>query len=107
VLVLGLMIDLLAPVFGGRRDFGCAFKLAVYSYTPVWLAGIFLLAPGLRFLTLTAVYGAYIVWRGLPLLMKSPPANVPAYSAVIVGGACALTLLVAAVQHALFGLSVF
>ena len=50
VLVLGFLIDLLAPMFGARRDFGSAFKLAVYSYTPVWLAGIFLLAPGLRFL---------------------------------------------------------
>ena len=38
--------SLLAPPFGGRRSFDNAFKLAVYSYTPVWLAGIFLLAAG-------------------------------------------------------------
>lgn len=31
VLLLGLIIDLLAPTFGGRRDFEDAFKLAVYS----------------------------------------------------------------------------
>ena len=37
-------------MFGGRADFDSAFKLAVYSFTPVWLAGIFLLVPGLRFL---------------------------------------------------------
>ena len=47
VLLLGLVIDLLAPVFSSRRDFERAFKLVVYSYTPFWLAGIFLLAPGL------------------------------------------------------------
>ena len=57
-----LIIDLLAPLFGGRRDFDSAFKLAVYSFTPVWLAGIFLLLPGLRFLVLTGFYGAYILW---------------------------------------------
>ena len=45
---------LLAPLFGGRKDFDSALKLAVYSYTPVWLAGIFLLLPGLRFLMLSA-----------------------------------------------------
>ena len=50
VLVLGILIDLVAPLFGGRRDFDSAFKLAVYSFTPVWLAGIFLVLPGLRFL---------------------------------------------------------
>ena len=53
VLVLGLVIDLIVPLFGGRRNFDSAFKLAVYSYTPLWLAGIFLLLPGLRFLVLT------------------------------------------------------
>ena len=50
VFVLALVIDLLAPLFGGRKDFDNAFKLAVYSYTPVWLAGIFLLLPGFHFL---------------------------------------------------------
>ena len=103
VLLLGLLIDALAPTFGGRRDFDSAFKLAVYSYTPVWLAGIFLLAPGLRFLGLTGFYGVYILWRGLPRLMKTPAARVPPYAAVIVAGACALILLTAAARHALFG----
>ena len=45
VVLLGLIIDLLAPRFGGRRNFEDAFKLAVYSFTPLWLAGIFLLLP--------------------------------------------------------------
>jgi hypothetical protein len=102
VLVLGLVIDLLAPFFGGRSDFGNAFKLAVYSYTPVWLAGIFLLAPGLRFLGLTGLYGAYILWTGLPRLMKSPVQRAPIYVAAIVGCACVLILVIATLQHALF-----
>lgn len=103
VLLLGLLIDVLAPRFGGRRDFVSAFNLAVYSYTPVWLSGIFLLAPGLRFLGLTGFYGAYILWRGLPRLMKTPAGRVPAYAAVIVAGAGALILLAAAARHALLG----
>ncbi len=60
VLVLGLFIEALAPIFGGRRNFDSAFKLAVYSYTPVWLAGIFLLAPGFASWRSLAFYGAYI-----------------------------------------------
>jgi len=103
VLLLGLLINALAPRFGGRGNFDSAFKLAVYSYTPVWLAGIFLLAPGLRFLGLTGFYGAYILWCGLPRLMKTPARRVPPYAAVIVVGACALTLITAAARHALFG----
>ena len=54
VLALGLLIRVLAPMFSGRTDFDSSFKLAVYAYTPVWLAGISLLAPGLRFLDSSA-----------------------------------------------------
>ncbi len=103
ILLLGLLIDAVAPRFGGRRDFDSAFKLAVYSYTPVWLAGVSLLAPGLRFLGLTGFYGVYILWRGLPRLMKIPAGRVPRYAAAIVAGACALTFITAVAQYALFG----
>ncbi len=103
VLVLGLMISLLAPAFGGRRSFDSAFKLAVYSYTPVWLAGIFLLAPGLRFLELTGFYGAYILWTGLPRLIKLPERKVPGFTALIVASAGVLTLMGGTSQRTLFG----
>jgi hypothetical protein len=102
VLVLALIIDVLAPLFGGRRDFDGAFKLAVYSFTPVWLAGIFLLLPGLRFLTLSGFYGAYILMTGLPLMMKSPARWAYLYAAVIVIFACVLILLTSTAQRILF-----
>jgi hypothetical protein len=102
VLVLALIIDLLAPLFGGKKDFDSAFKLAVYSYTPVWLTGIFLVLPGLRFLTLTGLYGAYVLALGLPRLMKSPAPKAYGYAVVIVVCAGALTLFAAAMQRAVF-----
>lgn len=104
VLVLAVLIDLLAPMFGGRRDFASAFKLGVYSYTPVWLTGIFLLAPGLRFLGLFGFYGAYLLWIGLPLLMKVPAPKIATFWALIVACAAALIFVTGALQHALFGL---
>jgi len=107
VLALGLLIDFLVPFFGGRRNFDSAFKLAVYSYTPVWLAGIFLLAPGLRFIGFVGFYGAYLLRIGLPQLMKVPAAQVQAFAAVIVACAFVLTVIVGVAQHALFGLPGF
>lgn len=104
VVVLGIVIRLLVPIFGGRRSFDRAFKLAVYSCTPFWLAGLFLLAPGLRFLILTSLYGVYLLWKGLPRLMETPKTKIASFTAVIVGCACVLTLIIAAAQHALFGL---
>jgi hypothetical protein len=103
VLVLALIIDLLAPVFGGQKDFDNALKLAVYSYTPAWLAGIFLVLPGLRFLILLGLYGAYALLLGLPRLMKSPEQNSYAYTLVALICACALTAIAATLQRMVFG----
>jgi hypothetical protein len=103
VLLLGLFINLVAPAFGGRRDFDSTFKLAVYSFTPVWLAGIFLLVPGLYFLVLTGCYGAYILWLGLPRLTKSPERQALSFTTVIVVCAFALAYLAAHAQRVIFG----
>jgi hypothetical protein len=100
---LGLTVNLPAPLFGARRNFAAALKLAVYSYTPVWLAGIFLLLPGLRFLTLAGFYGVYLLVAGLPPMMKAPAQKLPGFAALIILFACALTFIAAAVQRSLFG----
>ena len=38
--VLAMIVDVLAPSFGGQRDFVAALKLTAYSYTAAWLAGV-------------------------------------------------------------------
>jgi hypothetical protein len=82
------VIDLLAPRFGGKKNFSNAFKLSVYSHTPLWLAGVFLLIPGLNFLLILGLYGFYLLWVGLPILMGVP--NERAFTYAIVATACAL-----------------
>ncbi len=46
VFLVALAIDILAPRFGANRSFTAALKLAVYSFTPVWLAGFFCCCRG-------------------------------------------------------------
>jgi hypothetical protein len=103
VVCLGSLIRMLAPTFGGRRDFNTAFKLVAYAYTPIWLTGIFLLAPGLRFLELTGFYGAYILWTGASPLTKVPDQKIPAFTAILVISACVFIFIIRALQHTLFG----
>jgi len=103
VLLLGLIIDFLAPLFGGRRDFEEAFKLAVYSFTPLWLAGIFLLLPGWRFLLLTGIYGIYLFWLGAPRLTKMPEQQAANFTLVIVVCTAGLLYGAALAQRMLFG----
>ena len=102
-LLLGLIIDVLGPLFGGRRSFENGFKLAVYSLTPLWLAGIFLLLPGLRFLLLTGAYGIYLLFVGVPRLTKVPQQQATNFTVVIVVCAFALLYAAALAQRMLFG----
>ena len=103
VFLLALITNFLAPYFAGERDFDAALKLTVYSFTPVWLAGVFLIMPGLRFLVLTGFYGVYVLWTGLPRLMKTPPSRTRSY--VLIVATCALALILAAIlaQRVVFG----
>ena len=75
VYLLALIIEALAPTFGATKDRLSAFKLAAYSLTPLWVAGILLLFPGLIILVrLAGLYGIYLLYVGLPVLLK-PPAD--------------------------------
>jgi hypothetical protein len=100
--LLASIIRFCAPLFAARTDFATALKLAVYSYTPVWLVGVFLVLPGLRFLTLGGFYGSYILFVGLQQLTKLPAPNWRGFAAFVVACGFLLTLLAAAAQRMLF-----
>lgn len=93
VFVVALVVDLMAPKFGGQRGYSRAFRLTAYSFTPVWLAGIFLLVPGASFLVLLGLYGFYLMWTGLPVLMRAPADKASTY--VIAVAVCAIALDIA------------
>jgi hypothetical protein len=88
VYIIARVIDLLAPRFGGKKNFPNALKLSVYSHTPLWLAGVFLMIPGLNFLLILGLYGFYLLLVGLPMLMDVP--NGRAFPYAIFATACAL-----------------
>ena len=102
VYAVAFVIEVLARRFGGRRDFQNAFKLSVYSYTPVWLAGIFLLIPGLSFLTILGLYGLYLLWLGLPPLIDVPRDKALGFACAVVVFAVLLALVVGIIQVVVF-----
>jgi len=85
VYVLSLIIDALAPKYGGEKNAVQALKVAVYSSTPAWVAGILGILPSLGILVLLAsIYGLYLLYLGLPRLMKCPQEKVTTYTVVVV-----------------------
>jgi hypothetical protein len=85
VLILAFIIDALAPTFGAQQSRSQALKVAVYSYTPAWIAGVLNILPALGVLGILAgLYGIYLLYLGLPPLMKAPQDKAAGYTAVVV-----------------------
>jgi hypothetical protein len=90
VFLMALVIDFLAPRFGGTANRTNAFKLAAYSATAAWVAGAFQLVPGLGMLTILGLYGLYLLYVGIPVMMKAPDDKAVIYTvAIVVVGAIA------------------
>ena len=71
--VNGLIINALAPSFGSKQNLVNAVKLAVYSATPGFIAGILSIVPALGFLVmLIGLYSFYLLFVGLPVMMETP-----------------------------------
>ena len=95
VLVLGLIVDALAPTFGGEKNAEQALKAAVYASTPGWVAGILLLVPVLGTLVwVIGLYSLYLFYLGLPVLMKAPQEKAVAYTATVVIAGLVVMLII-------------
>ena len=98
VFVLAFIIDALAPTFGGTKNMDQAVKVAAYSYTPVWVVGILSIIPFLGLLGIIAMfYAAYLLYLGLPRLMKSAPDKSVGYTVIVIVVAIVVGWIVALV----------
>jgi hypothetical protein len=97
VYVFALVIDALAPTFLGVRNHIQAFKVAAYSSTAAWVSGIFNLIPPLAFLQILGLYSLYLLYLGLPVLMKVPKEKTLAYTVVAIIAGIVIFAVIAAV----------
>jgi len=84
--VVAVIINALAPGFGGEKSQVQAVKVAGYAWTAAWLAGIAVLVPWLGWLVMLAggIYSIYLLYLGLPHTMKCPQDKALGYTAVSV-----------------------
>jgi len=105
--LMALIVDALAPTFGGTKDFTQSLKLVAYSYTAPWVAGVLLLIGatigGLIGL-LAAIYAWYTFYLGVPALKKCPPEKAVGYTIVVVLCGIVLAIVLGGVlMSAMFG----
>ena len=82
---MGWLASALAPTFGGKSDLVQGLKLAVFGGTPMMLAGVFNVLPALSIIgLLVALYSLYVMYLGLPVLMKNPKEKTIVYMVVLI-----------------------
>ena len=102
IYVLALIINVLAPMFSGVGNMSQALKVAAYSATSSWVGGIFNLLPALSILGfLAAAYTLYLLYLGLPVLMKSPPGRAMGYTVTVVIAAAVFFVAIGVVSSLL------
>ncbi len=101
VFVFAPIIETLAPRFGGEKDRIAAFKLAGYSATASWLAGVFYLLPFLHVLAVLGLYSLYLLYTGVPIVLRVPEQRALGFTGAIIAVGLVLGLILAALIGAL------
>jgi len=104
VFVVALIVDALAPTFGGQKDALRALKVTAYSFTPAWVAAILRILPTLHIVAaLIGLYGLYLMYVGLPVLMRTPADKALGYTVVVVLCAIVLSIVISALTTLAIG----
>lgn len=94
---LARAIDALATSFGARKSPRRAMMLVGYASTAAFIGAMFSIVPALSGIgLLVSLYSIFLLYTGLPVLMRCPRNKVAAYTAIAVACAIVLTLALAA-----------
>jgi hypothetical protein len=106
--VMALIVDALAPSFGGTKNPVGALKVVAYGATAVYVAGVLKLIPMLGILgIIAACYSIYLMYLGLPAVMKCPQDKAPGYTAVVVILYIVVAMVVGTVSAMFVGFGAF
>jgi Yip1 domain len=105
IFLIALIVDALAPSFGGQKDRVQALKAVAYAYTASWVAAIIGIVPGLGLLSGLAgmIYGLYLLNLGLPFTMKCPREKSLGYTVLTVVAAIVISVVLGLIVRAAGG----
>jgi hypothetical protein len=103
VAIVALIVDALAPRFGGTRDYVLALKLTAYSLTALWVAHVALIIPvaGAVIALIGLVYSLYLFFLGVPVLRKSTAEKALPFTIVVIVCAIVVMYLIGLIARAL------
>lgn len=106
VYVVALIVNALAPSFGGQKNQVQALKAIAYAYTAAWVAAIGTIVPWIGGVigVVGGIYSIYLLYLGLPHTMKNPKEKSLAYTAVIVVITLVMGLIIGSIVAGVTGM---
>ena len=107
--VLALIVNAWAPFFAARRNLAEALKVAAYAAVPGWLGSFFGILPVLGVLVglLAGLYAIYVLYLGLPVVMRGPKEKALGYTAAVILTGILCGVVLGALAAAVGGFSHF
>jgi hypothetical protein len=103
VFVMAYIIDYLAGMFGGQKNFDNALRVSAYAPTAAWLAGVFNIIPLLGILGILGLYSLYLLHTGLAALMRPAADKAVIYTIAVIVSVIVIWIVVVSVLAAIFG----
>ena len=104
VFFIGVLINAVADNFEADKNDLAAQKIAAYALTPSFLSGVFSLWPPLWWLSLFALAAmVFLMYRGLPILMKAPQERALGYASTVTVAAAVALIIVFALSSCVTG----
>lgn len=105
VFFVGILINAVADNFEADKDDLAAQKIAAYSLTPAFLSGLFSLLPWFWWVSLFALAAmVFLMYRGLPILMKAPQERALGYASTVTVAAAVALIIIFALSSCVTGL---
>ncbi len=103
IFIFGLIIEMLAPSFDAQKNRVQAMKVAIYGATAAWIAGVFWIIPQIGMLAIVGLYSLYLIFVGLPKLMKAPAEKGVTYTIVAIICAIVVQVIVLGIPSMIVG----
>lgn len=102
----GIIINAFARVYESEQCAVKAYKVAVYSFTPAFLAGVLKIIPTAGFLVfLISLAGVYLLYHGLPVMMHTPREKLTNYVLSVTIGVIVLHMILGGIASIVISLS--
>lgn len=85
VYIVAMIVDAIAPSFGGEKNMDASLKLVAYAMTAAWVGGLFQIVPFIGWMVALAgaIYSIYLFYLGAPVLRKCSSDKAIGFTAVV------------------------